>query len=131
MARFVRQVIRLRKKLKIFDRRKFFTGRPIDKSGVKDITWYTDKGTEFGNNDWHDANRRSLAYSVYTGSRYVFCILNAHFNEISWQLPPIDKNCGWNLLLDSSDKFGSDNKVAGGAKIKVPAWSVILFEIKK
>lgn len=131
LARFVRQVIRLRKKLKIFDRRKFFTGRPIDKSGVKDITWYTDKGTEFGNNDWHDANRRSLAYSVYTGSRYVFCILNAHFNEISWQLPPIDKNCGWNLLLDSSDKFGSDNKVAGGAKIKVPAWSVILFEIKK
>ena len=131
LARFVRQVIRLRKKLKIFDRRKFFTGRPIDKSGVKDITWYTDKGTEFGNNDWHDANRRSLAYSVYTGSRYVFCILNAHFNEISWQLPPIDKNCGWNLLLDSSDKFCSDNKVAGGAKIKVPAWSVILFEIKK
>lgn len=131
LARFVRKVIRLRKKLKIFERRKFFTGKPIDKSGIKDITWYTDKGTEFGNSDWHDANRRSLAYSVYTGTKHVFCILNAHFNEIDWKLPPIDKNCTWELLLDSSEKFNNGNKICGGAKIKIPAWSVTLFEIKK
>lgn len=131
LARFVKKIIRLRKKLKIFERRKFFTGKAIDKTGIKDITWYTEKGVELENNDWHDANRKSLAYSVYTGSKYVFCILNANYGDQTWQLPDIDESYMWNLLLDSSGKFYDEEKAVSGGKIHVPSWSILLFEIKK
>ena len=131
LARFVRQIIRLRKKLKIFERRKFLTGKPIDKTGIKDITWYTETGVEMVGNAWHDGSRKCLAYSVYNGSKYVFCILNANYGEVAWQLPDIDKKYTWNLLLDSSGKFMNKDKVSSNKKIHVPAWSVLLFEIHK
>lgn len=131
LARFAKRLIRLRKKLKIFERRKFFTGKPIDKTGIKDISWYTERGTEMTNGDWHDGSRKSLAYSVYNGSKTVFCIFNANFNDIMWQLPDIEKGDMWNLLLDSSGKAEAGLNIKSGGKIRVPSWSVLLFEIKK
>lgn len=130
LARFVKRLIRLRRKLKIFDRRKFLTGKAIDKTGIKDVTWYTEKGSELTNNDWHDGNRKCLAYSIYNGSKYVFCILNANFGEVMWQLPDIDAEAKWTLLLDSSSKLKEEEFVSN-AKLKIPSWSVLLFEIRK
>lgn len=129
-VRFVKRLINLRKKLKIFDRRHFFTGKVL-KNGVKDITWYTEKGVEFAQNDWHDGNRKALSYCVYTGSKYIMCIMNANYNDLHWKLPDIDDSMTWSLLLDSSGKF-KDEKISGVQKtIRVPAWGVLLFEIKK
>lgn len=129
-AAFVRKVVRLRKKLKIFGRSKFFSGKPIDKTGHKDIAWYTQNGKEFDAEDWHDGNRRCLSYCVYNGSKFVLAIFNANFNDIDWKLPNLPNDLSWSLVLDSSQKsliqeFGS-NEV-----IKVPAWGVLVFEIKK
>lgn len=129
-TRYVKKLIQLRKKLKIFERRKFFTGKPINKNGVKDITWYTETGKEFIEADWHDTNRKALSYCIFTGSKYIVCIMNANFNELSWKLPDIDSAMNWNLLLDSSSKFGN-GAVKSNHTIKVPGWSVLLFEIKK
>lgn len=131
LAKYTKHLIRLRKKLKIFERRKFFTGQPVDKSGIKDITWYTEKGTEFTTNDWHDGERRCLSYCIYTGTRFVFCIFNGNFSDIMWKLPNIDEKYKWKLLTESSGKFSEEEKLESGEDIRVPAWSVLLFEIKK
>lgn len=130
-ALFVRQVIKLRKKLKIFERNKFFTGQPIDKTGYKDITWYTESGKEFTEADWHNAERRALAACVYTGSKFVLAIFNANFKEQEWKLPHLPENFNWHLALDSSSGKFKTTAAASGKNIKVPAWSVVLFEIKK
>ncbi len=130
-TRFVRKIVRLRRKLKIFERNKFFTGRPIDKSGYKDITWYSERGTEFNDGNWHEENRKALSYCVYTGSRFVMCIFNANYNEMQWRLPALPENYEWSLALDSSDRFDVSQKIANNSLIKVPAWSVLVFEIKK
>lgn len=129
-ARYVKQVVRLRKKLKIFNRHSFFTGKPIDKSGFKDISWYNEQGKEFSAADWHDGNRKSLSYCVYTGSRFVMAIFNANFNEQEWRLPSLPDNYVWNMVLDSSGNFKTAS-LGSSQKIKVPAWSVLVFEIKK
>ena len=129
-ANYIRKVIRLRKKLKIFERRKFFTGAAIDKSGYKDIAWYTEKGKELDSADWHDGNRRCLSYCVYNGNRFVMVIFNANFNEIDWKLPMLPEDMSWHLLLDSSQKVSSSDATSGHI-FKVPAWSVLVFEIKK
>lgn len=129
-ANFVRKIVRLRKKLKIFERRKFFTGRPIDKSGYKDIAWYTEKGREFEGGDWHDGSRRCLSYCVYTGSRFVMAIFNANFSDIEWKLPPLPEELFWNLVLDSSLKMPAA-EASSGKVVRVPAWSVLVYDIKK
>ena len=129
-ASFVRKVVRLRKKLKIFERRKFFTGRSIDKSGYKDIAWYTEKGKEFEAGDWHDGNRRCLSYCVYNGNRFVVVIFNANFNDVDWKLPSLPEDMSWNLILDSSLKM-QDAEAFSGKVIKVPGWSVLVYDTKK
>lgn len=128
-ARFVKKLIGLRKKLKIFDRRKFFTGHPQGKNGIKDITWYTERGDEFTEADWHNPQRKNIAYSVYSGGHYVMCIFNADFNEQNWTLPELDDNLNWTLLVDSSEKF--NGTPSSGKTIRVPGWSVLVFEVKK
>lgn len=130
-ASFTRKVIKLRRKLKIFERNKFFTGKQIDKSGFKDITWLTELGSEFKSEDWHDGNRKCLSYCIYTGSKFVMSIFNANYNDISWKLPVLTESAEWSLVLDSSSKFNSASSLANGKIIKVPGWSVLVFEIKK
>ena len=76
-------------------------------------------------------DRRFLAYSIYDGTSYIFCILNAGSSEIEWKLPNLDNKLKWQLLLDSSDKFNARTDIKSKKVITVPAWSVLLFEIKK
>ena len=40
---YTRKLIRLRKKLKIFNRNRFFTGKEVDENGNKDLAWFTEK----------------------------------------------------------------------------------------
>ena len=131
IARFVRKLIKLRKSLKIFNREKYFTGKPIDKTGCKDITWYTETGLEFDSSDWNNGDRKSLSYCVYTGGKMVVCIYNADFNSKDWILPKFVEKYKWSLALDSSDKFDKNIKLKSGQKIQVPSWSVLIFEVKK
>ena len=131
MARFVRRLIRLRRKLSCFERRKFFTGQPSGRKKVKDLTWYTENGTEFTMSDWKNGDRRSLSYLVYNDRSYIYCIFNANNNMLKWRLPTVEGMSKWNLLLDSSEDFTCPRELKSEQIIKVPAWSVLLFEIKK
>lgn len=95
------------------------------------MTWFTENGTEFALADWQNGDRRSLSYSVYNGRSYLYCILNANNNMLKWRLPPLDERLKWNLLLDSSLEFNPPKELKSQQLIKVPSWSVLLFEIKK
>ena len=126
---FTRKLIKLRKKLKIFNRNKFFSGKVIDTKGNKDIVWFTEKGKEFGPSDWHAPERHSLSYLIKKDKGFVFAIFNGGHQSIDWLLPSIIGADEWELLLDTSDSFPS-RALSSGKVIKVPAWSVLLFEIK-
>ena len=129
-ASYVRRLIKIRKQLKIFDRNKFFTGKKVGKSVYKDIAWYTPSGKEFETSDWHNGDLRSLSYCVYTGTKFVFMMFNANHKEQDWKLPDLSGDMHWNLILDSSGKF-NPLEVGSGKSVKIPAWSVVGFEIKK
>lgn len=131
LAKFVRRLIKLRRSLSIFLRRKFFKGQPVGNTKIKDLTWYTEKGEEFTVEDWQMPERSALAYSIFNGKDFIFCILNASAAPITWKLPNFDANLNWKLLLDSSDKFKNPKELKSRQSVSVPAWSVLLFEIKK
>ena len=130
-ARFMRKIIRLRRKLKIFERKKFFTGKTIDKSKYRDIAWFTEEGTEFTDGNWHEENRKSISYCVYSGNHFIMCIFNANYHELNWHLPSMPAKYEWSLLLDSSGKFDASQSISSNGVIKVPGWSVLVFEVKK
>ena len=129
LADFVAKLIKLRRSNPIFNRRHFFSGKEVSE-GIKDISWYNERGAEMSGDDWHDGNRRALAYCVYADNKFYMCIFNANFYSLDWQLPSIGGRGGWNLLVDSSAKFENEKKISSGSVIQVPAWSVLLFEIK-
>lgn len=129
--RFVKELIKLRRKMGVFNRKNFFYGGYIDaKQGIKDIAWYTEKGAEFTQADWSQHNRKMISYMVAGQDRMYMVIFNANANNVKWKLPNIKKAYKWTLLLDSSDKF-EPQKIASGEEIWVPAWNVLCFEIKK
>ncbi len=130
-VRYVKDLIKLRRRMGVFNRKNFFSGSYVDqKQGIKDLAWYTEKGGEFTQSDWYQTNRRALSYMVSANEKMFLIILNANSSNIKWKLPAIKKSYKWNLLLDSSESFEYD-KLVSGAEVWVPAWSVLCFEIKK
>lgn len=127
-TRFVREVIRLRKKLKIFNRIKYFRGEEVDKSGIKDLTWFTSKGVEFATSDWHDGESKAISYVVYDKGQIIFFILNANSSDAVWTFPKLCKS--WTLLLDSSKRLSSSSNYDGGKNYNIPSWSMSVFEGK-
>ena len=77
-AHFVRKLIMLRRKLKVFNRKKFFTGQVEALVRHKDIVWYRENGEEFTSGDWNDQCRKIESYCVYDDIRAVLCIFNAN-----------------------------------------------------
>ena len=128
-ARYVRSLIKLRHRLNVFKNEHFFDGLPVNKKGFKDLTWYTENGTEFSGGDWNISDRRSLAYLTYVPGRLFFVIFNADSKEIAWKLPLLKRTKKWKTILDSSGKFNLRIKPEAGKIIKVPAWSVLAMEI--
>ena len=129
-AHFVRKLIMLRRKLKVFARKKFFTGKIDELLRHKDIVWYRENGEEFEGTDWADQCRKTESYCVYDDIRAVMCIFNANNDETLWKLPKIKGYSRWNLRLDTTSEL-KDEEFSAGREIKIPAWSVVIFEVKK
>ena len=129
LARYVRNLIKLRRRLNVFKNDHFFTGQPFNKKGFKDLAWYTEFGTEFTASDWQANGRKSLAYISYVPGRLLLCIFNAENRDISWQLPLLKRTKKWKLILDSSEKINPNEVLEAGKTIVVPAWSVAAIEI--
>ena len=127
---FVRKLIRLRKKLKIFERTQFFTGKPVDKEGNKDLAWYTQAGAEFSETDWYDGSRHGLSYLVKDGNRFIWAIFNAEHQAVDWKLPKaVAGKTERKILLDTSEKLPHELSPSAGA-VNISAWSVVVAEFK-
>ena len=94
------------------------------------MMWLKNDGTEFENTDWYLDNRRSLAAFVYQEDRSYIMICNANASEDVWRLPAFCKNAEVEIVLDSTDTL-SGNYIKPNEELTVPAWSVIVLEIRK
>jgi len=131
-ARYFRRLIHLRKKMKIFGRSKFFSGRFITRYArynVKDIMWFTDSGREFETNDWYLEDRKSLSCFIYGEKKSYFLIFNANNQKTFWTLPEFCKKAETALLLDSSETYQENLEMS--ASFEVPAWSVMVLSLVK
>ena len=112
---FVKNLIRIRHAHPVFSRTRFFHGRHIGDSPVKDITWLSLDGRELTHDEWHLSFARCFGFHLggdtgeffsRGGKRLVddrfIALLNADRNDIGFRLPSADLGLLWRVLIDTA-----------------------------
>jgi glycogen operon protein len=124
LRRFVRYLIHLRRRHRVFSRPRFFRGEVLSEAGVKDITWVTPSGNEPTEEDWNNPVALSLGY-VLSGAAGEFftpggqrdidesflVMMNAYYEDLDFHIPSLTAPMSWEPLVDTSQPTGH---VAGG-----------------
>jgi glycogen operon protein len=126
----------------VLQRTKFFRGKQLWESELKDLTWLRADGREMKQEDWQTPTLRSLALLLggdaiplnEQGHRPVgdtlLVLLNAEGAEVTFTLPELVGGISWEVLLDTAQapvpKHGSAR--ARGA-LKVMAKAVVVLSL--
>jgi len=124
LRRFVRHLIHLRRRHRVFSRPRFFRGEVLSEAGVKDITWVTPSGKEATSEDWNNPVALSLGY-VLSGAAGEFftpggqrdidesflVMINAYYEDLDFHIPSLAAPMSWEPLVDTSQSAG---RVSGG-----------------
>ena len=127
---FVRTVVQIQHTQPVFQRRKFFQGRPIRGEGILDISWFEPSGEEMTEEAWNTGYARCLGVR-WAGDLIgetdergepvvgdtVLLLMNAHHEAIPFTLPPLKEAQQWERLLDTAE--GSASPLAGGRSAAV------------
>ncbi len=140
---FARQIINIRLEHPVLRRRRFFQGRKIRGSEVKDVSWHRPDGREMTDDDWNKGYARSLAIRLAgdaieerdeKGRPIVddtfLILMNAHHEKLSFTLPAHKQGVRWESVLDTAEAATRKKKVRvlrGGERYDVEARSLALL----
>ncbi len=126
---WVRRLTELRRDQPVLRRRRFFHGRKIRGTNVKDVTWFDPSGQEMSDEAWDASFVRCLGVLWSgdviedvdeSGARIkgdaLLILLNAHHEPIPFQLPALGKETQWELIVDSADVSGGDPRFLPGSQ---------------
>jgi glycogen operon protein len=115
LLKFVRRMIRLRRRHPVFHRRHFFQGRDIVGSGVKDITWLTPGGEEMTGTEWRQSFARCLGMFLAGSAMEEYddrgrrvkddnfiLLINAHHEALDFVLPRFPEKSRWQVDIDTA-----------------------------
>ncbi len=135
---FTRELIALRAAHPALRRRKFFQGRKVHGSDVKDISWFRPDAEEMSDDDWNLSYIRAiglrLAGDAITeqddfGQRIVddtfLLLLNAHHEPIPFRLP--DARRAWELVFTTMEEEIGEPKPLREGKLMVEGRSMALL----
>ncbi|HEU5013632.1 MAG TPA: glycogen debranching protein GlgX [Roseiflexaceae bacterium] len=112
LLEFTRKLTQLRKQHPVFHRRKFFQGRSIHGSTIRDIEWFDPDGREFSNDEWETGQTQCMGMLI-DGQRLderdergqqisddvLLLLLNAGEQTVSFRLPGA---ATWEVVLDTA-----------------------------
>ena len=140
---FVKWVIRLWRSNPVFQRRRFFQGREIRGSAVKDIHWLAPDGEEMSDSDWHSKNARCLGVRLEgvmqdevddTGRPVVgqtmLLLLNALPEAVPFYVPAILPEASWRPVLDTSRRRVPRRRFRRGDSYALQGHSLALLQLK-
>lgn len=141
MLEFTRKLVALRKQHPVLCRRRFFQGRRIHGSDIRDILWLRPDGQEMSDDEWSSDIVRCLGMmlnglamkewdergqSVYDDMLLV--MFNAHHEPISFVLPDTSEDFPWEVLVDTAQKGSSRRRMwRSGHSYHVQGRSLVLL----
>ncbi|HXM74395.1 MAG TPA: glycogen debranching protein GlgX, partial [Chthoniobacterales bacterium] len=115
---FTKRLIQLRREHPVFRRPKFFRGRRIRESEIKDVMWFNPGGEEMSEEEWSSPFVRCLGMLLSGDAADVsnfqgepvrddtfLLLINAHHEPIPFMLPG-EEHLEWELILDTMDEDG-------------------------
>ncbi len=139
LVAFTRKLIELRKRHPSLHRRKFFSGRPIRGTDVRDLIWIRHDGREMTDADWQNPVTQSLGLFLAGNGigdtdedgnpiqdDHLLMLLSASHEDLDFTLPDFGGCQAWELLLDTADD-GAQETVVAGMPDTLTARSVKLF----
>ncbi len=128
---FAKKLLFIRATQPVFQRRKFFIGRAIRGSSVKDISFFNPSGDEMSDADWSAGFAKCMGVRLAgdlindeteRGEPIVgdtlLILLNGHWEPISFTLPPTLHGHSWERLIDTAD--GSSDHTTFEGKSEYP-----------
>jgi isoamylase len=113
---FTRGLIRLRKAHAELQRRKFFQGRPLCSTDMKDLTWHRPDGGEMAEAEWRQSALRAFGFRLCGEAMddvneqgepitddTLLVLLNAEPEPVDFVLPPAHPGVGWEMMVDTGD----------------------------
>jgi len=138
---FVRKVVRIWQEHPVFQRRRFFQGRSIRGSQVKDVSWFLPSGAEMSDRDWasfvrcfgmrlagdriDEVDERGRRIEGDT----ILVLFNAHHEAIPFTLPATLASQRWECLLDTAHPASSEGAVP--LPYPLTARSLALFRTRR
>jgi isoamylase len=119
---FTKRLIQLRRTHPVFRRPKFFRGRRIRGSEIKDVMWFNPGGNEMNEEEWASPFVRCLGMLLSGDTGDIFdskgepvrddtflLLINAHYDGVPFMLPG-EEHLEWELILDTSHENGFLNE---------------------
>jgi isoamylase len=124
----------------VFQRRKFFQGRPIRGTAIKDLSWFGPDGQEMSDEAWGAGYVKCLGVRL-AGDEIVdkndrgeplvgdtiLLLLNAHHEAIPFALPAARPEHHWLLLLDTSKTSNEAVEIDPSKQFELQGRSVAIF----
>ncbi len=143
---FVRRLIRIRLGSPVFHRRRFFQGRQIQGSEVKDLAWFRPDGREMTEEDWKNPHARCLGLRLAGDAMdevdargqpleddTFLILLNAHHEPVAFVVPAHRRGVRWEPLLDTRapEGAGRARPLRGGGNYTLEGRSLALFRMRR
>ncbi len=123
---FTRRVIAIYRAHPALQRAKFFKGRKIRGTDVRDIMWFGPDGNEMSDEAWQDSSTRTLG--MFLAGHGVddldddgepihdddlLLLLSSDHEAVRFNLPDLRSGGAWELLLDTGDDAAGGEQVEG------------------
>ncbi len=141
---FTRKLIWFREAHPVFHRPKFFRGRRIRGSEIRDVMWFNPGGSEMSDEEWASPFVRCVGMLLSGDTVDVvnfegepirddtfLLLMNTHYEAIPFVLPG-QENLEWQLILDTMDPNGflaEPKKIASGDDVDLRGRACYLLQL--
>ena len=141
---FTKKLIQLRHDHPVFRRPKFFQGRRIRGSEIRDVMWFNPGGNEMTDEEWNSPFVRCLGMLLSGDTIDVqnfegepirddtfLLLINAHHEPLQFVLPGLER-VTWSLLLDTAFKdgfFAEAKEFVSGDELEIQDRSTMLLKL--
>lgn len=141
LIEFTRGLIGIRKNQPMLRRGRFLTGAYNEELEIKDATWLSPSGAEMTSESWENHCARCLGLILdgraqptgirQRGSdRTLFLIVNAHHEEVAFNVPSWPGGKTWRCLIDTNiPELDDGREIAFTAQHEVGGRSFLLLEL--